>query len=182
MYTPTEAQKELYVIAVRAGDRITRAIQTYTKEMVRWLEAQYGETPPTYEQFWSDREALAILARENGLVDDQWVRKPYNAAVKALYQELPVSPSKAAVAKRLTRGSQNPTGERRHRPPKDPVKTVENAMHRMIESYGYAPVLSAMARILAERDETRREAKRVENLAGRIHNVDPALDTQPSMH
>lgn len=164
MYTPTDAQRELFVIACRAGDRISRAMQTYTRELVDWLKTQYGETAPTYDQFWSDREALAIIAKEKGLVDDQWVRKPYNAAVKALYKELPVSPSKTAVAKRLTR----PFTQQRKHPPKNPVKNVENAIHRMIEQYGYVDVLTAMAHILAEREETKREAKRVENLAIRI--------------
>lgn len=79
MYTPTEAQKELFKIAYKAGDRITRAIQTYTKDLVAWLKEQYGDTKPTYEQFWADREALAIIAKDKGLADDQWVRKPYNA-------------------------------------------------------------------------------------------------------
>lgn len=175
MYTPTEAQKELFVIACRAGERITRAMQTYTKELVVWLQGQYGETPPTYEQFWSDREALAILAKERGLADDQWVRKPYNAAVKSLYGDLPVSTSKEAIAKRLVRGS----SPRRHAPP-DParqLKTIENAMHRMIEQYGYAQVLTALSHILGEHEETHREGIRVGNLVKRI-----VLDPQQHMH
>lgn len=168
MYTPTEAQKELFVIACRAGDRITRAMQTYTKELVNWLKVQYGVNPPTYEQFWSDREALAILAKEKGLVDDQWVRKPYNAAVKSLYLELPVSPSKEAVAKRLVRAS----SPRKPRPARNPILNIENALHRMIGEYGYAQVLEAMSHILAEREETKREAIRVANLGKKVIQLD----------
>lgn len=176
MYTPTEAQKELFVIACRAGDRITRAMTTYTKELVAWLHAQYGETKPTYEQFWSDREALAILAKERGLADDQWVRKPYNAAVKSVYGELPVSPSKEAVAKRLVRGT-NP--RKPHAPdPARQLRTIENAMHRLIEQYSYAQVLTALSHILGEHEETQREGIRVANLSKRLAGV----DGRPSVH
>lgn len=76
---------------------------TMLTRMQALLKSKYGETMPTWMQAKGDRQALKALADERGLADDQWLRKPYNLAVKALYGALPESTSASAEAKRRMR-------------------------------------------------------------------------------
>lgn len=175
-YTP--AQVQLFKLAYRTSEMVNKALHNQLEQMTAWLKAQYGDTAPTYEQFWSDRDALKLLAAEKGLVDDQWVRKPYNAAVKALYGDIPLSPSKDAVDKRAQRpvlslaitgvtgkGAAGTVGTRSGKSlkvykvemPKDAVAAVR----QMLERYGFAQVLLAFSQVLAEHRETAKEAKRM---------------------
>lgn len=84
--------------------------ETMHSKMCKLLTSKYGEVAPTYEQFKADRAALKSLATDKGLSDDQWVRKPYNAAVKALYGELPAAQTAEALAKRKSRGATQKPG------------------------------------------------------------------------
>lgn len=101
----TNEQSQLFDISFKAAIAIDKLVRVQLKPLTQWLQEQYGDTMPTYEQFWSDRAALEALAKVRGLADDQTVRKPYNMAVKQRYGALPVSPSEAAVAKRAARAT-----------------------------------------------------------------------------
>lgn len=169
----TQAQVELFDLAYKAAKAIDKALNTQLGTMKDWLKEQYGDTCPTYDQFWSDRDALEALALERGLVDDQWVRKPYNMAIKAVYGALPVSTTAAAVAKRAVR----PEAQAR---PTQPVgakivkvsmpKDAETAVRQMLDHYGMAKVLIAFSTILGEHKETLKEAQRVRNLGDHMLN------------
>ena len=146
--------------------------------MRKLLLDQYGSTAPTWEQFRADRAALKILAEFKGLVDDQHVRKPYNAAIIELYGALPVSMSEAAVAKRASRpvhdkaaakaaieaataaargAKKGETGERN--------ESVPETIEQFIAKHGLAAVLQATARILAEKRESKLDATTLQAVA-----------------
>lgn len=187
----TPAQIQLFKLAYKTAEAINRQIHTQLEGMTAWLKTQYGDTPPTYDQFWSDRDALKFLAEEKGLADDQWVRKPYNMAVKALYGELPVSPSSHAVAKRTVRKSSGATPKRlvvKVKPPKLKMPAdAATAARQIIAYYGFAKVLMAFSEILSEYRETAKEAKRIEAL-GQQYTVThpeenaPAAQQRSAMH
>lgn len=178
----TSAHLQLFSITLKAAQEVDKVIRKHMDNIVQWLQVQYGDTPPTYEQFWDDRDALKALAKERGLKDDQSVRKPYNAAVRQLYGEqimvltagrsaLPVSTTKEAVAKRLV--TKAPTkkakvGAAVIAKPVKPTKAgntmpsdAEAAIRIVLERFGFGAVLMAFSRILAEKRETATEAKRI---------------------
>ncbi len=177
-HTPTAAQLELCKIAYKAGIAVDRAIRNGLDAMTTWLVSQYGKKPPTYEQFWSDRDALKAGAKQRGLVDDQTMRKPYNAAVKALYGELPVSQSLEAVSMRLRR----PVVDKKAKAEKVKQarverklaratttvavmpKDAETAVRQVMEHFGFAQILVAFSKILAEHRETVADAKHLASL------------------
>lgn len=80
-----------------------RAVQTMASKMETLVTSRYGTTCPTFAQHRADIKALDQLARDKGLTDGQWMRRPYNAAIIALYGALPVSMAPDAVAKREQR-------------------------------------------------------------------------------
>lgn len=187
-YTPAQAQ--LFKLAYRAAEAVDKVMQTQLGHMTDWLKEQYGDTPPTYDQFWSDRDALKAIAHERGLVDDQWVRKPYNSAVKVLYGELPVSISLEAVAKRAYRPEVG-KGRVAARPSKASLKLAYKvempkdaaaAVRQMLDRYGYGAVLAAFAQVLAEHRETAKEARRVEALAQEYAVLHPEERPQQKNH
>src|SRR5688572_17899812 len=77
-------------LAARAGVTMAQKLNTL-------ILAKYGDTCPTFEQYRDDQKALAQLAKDRKLVDNQWVRKPYAAAIKARFGALPVSQAPEAV-------------------------------------------------------------------------------------
>lgn len=95
----TAYHKALYAAADGARKATVKALDA----VKALLESKYGKTAPTYEQFRADRSALREIAKGKGLADDQWLRKPYNAAVTALYGALPEAQTAAAIAKRKVR-------------------------------------------------------------------------------
>lgn len=160
-------QRDVFEVAFKTGKAICDAVESQRDKMRALIQAQYGATCPTYEQFRADRAALRVLALERGLVDDQWVRKPYNAAVKELYGELPVSMSEAAVAKRAARPAPAPKAK----PGAKKGETVERAegeaesLEQFIAKHGLAKVLQAAAHILATRRESKLDATTLEAVA-----------------
>lgn len=190
----TQAQVHLFKLAYHASEAVDKVMKTQMAHMTDWLKAQYGDTPPTYDQFWSDRDALKLLAQEKGLADDQWVRKPYNSAVKALYGELPVSTTLDALAKRAYRPhADKATGKAGMAPPRPKLvykvempKDAIAAVRQMLARYGFAQVLVAFATILGENRETAKEAKRVDVLAQQyqlMHPEDkPMKNNHAAMH
>ncbi|PFH12862.1 hypothetical protein [Burkholderia sp. JKS000303] len=100
--TPVEVlpfHKSAYDIVAAAR----KAEQTMAAKLCVLLTSRYGDTMPTFAQYRADHDALAELAKAKGLTDNQWVRKPYAAAVIATYGALPVSMDAASVTKRAQR-------------------------------------------------------------------------------
>ena len=153
---------KLFDAGLRAADTLCKAVESQRVVMANLLRAQYGDKAPTYAQFRGDRDALRVMALDRGLVDDQWVRKPYNAAVLALYGALPVSDSPAAQAKRAQRpvaakGKAKPgavKGDTAARAASEPA-TIE----QFIAKHGAGKVLAELSRILATKRETALDAK-----------------------
>jgi hypothetical protein len=79
------------------------------------LASKYGVNAPSYEQFRSDRAALASIAKDAGMASDQYYRKAYNAAIVASFSALPVSQSAASIkarAKALAAGKGKGQGKK----------------------------------------------------------------------
>ena len=169
--------QDLFAAAYKGAEGIHKAVENQRALMRKLLLDQYGSVSPTYEQFRDDRAALKILALQKGLVDDQWVRKPYNAAIVELYGALPVSMSEAAVAKRAQRPVVDKVaakaaikdaltkagaikGDTTERDP-SAAETVE----QFIAKFGITNVLQAAARILAEKRESKLDATTLQAVA-----------------
>lgn len=145
-----------------------KAADTMLQRMVQLLKSKYGETSPTFAQYRGDQAALAQLAKDRGLVDNQWVRKPYAAAVKTLYGALPEAQTAAALAKRKVREAlaaskgekagavKGQTAPRRASEP----ETLEQYVARV----GVFKVLAACAAILEADKSTADMAKAVKAL------------------
>ena len=84
-----------------------RAEQTMASKMQALVTSRYGETAPTFEQHRADIKALDQLARDKGLTDGQWMRRPYNAAIVALFDKLPEAQTPEAIAKRAQRAQRD---------------------------------------------------------------------------
>lgn len=80
-----------------------RSAETMQQKLENLLRSKYKDTMPTIIAYTADQRALALLAEQRGLTDNQWVRKPYAAAVRAVYGALPVSTGQDAETKRYTR-------------------------------------------------------------------------------
>jgi hypothetical protein len=170
-------QRALFGTLFSAADKLCKAIETSKATCERAITAQYGNTCPTFEQFKSDRSALRVLSLERGLVDDQYVRKSYNAAIIKLYGALPVSMSEAAIAKRATRPtSNNPVSvgqdAKKSKAPATPAKRADDSeiatIGQFIAKFGHAAVLVEMAKILATETSTALDAKTLIAVAGHI--------------
>lgn len=169
----TPFQQDLFEIAFKGAEKVSKAMETQEQAMRRALLDHYGSTCPTYAQFRADRAALKILAAQKGLVDDQWVRKPYNAAIHQLYGALPVSDSPAAQAKAAQRAAKSGGEGQDVAPKRGAVKgnTTERAegeretIEQFIAKHGIAKVLAAASAILAERKETRLDATTLQAVA-----------------
>lgn len=157
---------------------------TMAKKMQALLISRYGEAlidssdkdnwgrpcaagGPTFEQYRNDQQCLAELAKSKGLTDNQWVRKPYAAAVKALYGALPVAMTAEAIQKRAQREANEaarkaneaaktagaPKGETTERVPSE-GETIEQVIARL----GVFQALDACVRILNAESSTKVQA------------------------
>lgn len=148
--TITPFHKSLFAAMVSCR----KANVTMLTKMQELLKSKYGATMPSYEQAKADRAALKSLAVEKGLADDQWLRKPYNLAVKALYGDLPASASASAQAKARARQAADkgkagaPKGEPAPRRASNP-----ESLEQYIARVGVFKVLEQCVLIL-EADET----------------------------
>jgi hypothetical protein len=97
----TQFHKDAYAIAQTA----CKAGITMAQKLSALLTARYGDTSPTFEEYRADQAALAHMAKLKGLVDNQWVRKPYALAVKSRYGKLPESQDPAAILKAAKRAA-----------------------------------------------------------------------------
>lgn len=122
---------------------------------------------PTHESYRNDQAALKLIAEQKGLADNQWVRKPYAAAVKALYGALPIAMSAEAIQKRAQREANEaarklaeaakpagaPKDETTERVPSE-SETIEQVIARL----GVFQALDACVRILNSESSTKAQA------------------------
>lgn len=99
----TAFHKDVFACINTQHTAVTKAQGTMQAKLGGLLTSKYGAVAPTFAQFKLDRAALKELAVQKGLADDQWLRKPFNAAVIALYGALPEAQTAAAIAKRAAR-------------------------------------------------------------------------------
>lgn len=167
----TPWQQDLFEAAFKGAEAVNKAEESNRAKMRAILLDQYGSTAPTFEQFRADRAALAILAKQRGLVDDQWVRKPYNAAIVDLYGALPVSMSPAAVAKRAEREAEQAKQAAKPGAVKGDTTqrdaSADEKLEQFIAKHGIAKVLSAAAKILAAKTESKLDATTLQAVASK---------------
>jgi hypothetical protein len=126
--------------------------ETMVARMRALLVSKYGETMPTYEQFKGDRLALAQLADDKGLKDDQWIRKPYNAAVKGLFGDLPKAPGSKVQGVKGGNGSK-PGAKKGETAPR--TTSERESLEQYITRVGVFKVLQQCALILEADDATK---------------------------
>ena len=158
-----------------------RAEQTLATKMQALVTSRYGETCPTFEQHRADIKALDQLARDKGLTDGQWMRRPYNAAIVALFDKLPESQAPEAIAKREQRAARDkvvkdaiakakadgtiapvgaPAGETQERQPSEGEQ-----LEQLIARVGVFECLYACLRILAADKTTEAQAVHMRKMA-----------------
>ena len=174
----SDRQQRLFCALFDAAEQLNTAHETLVDRIKSVLLEQYGDAMPAYEQYKDDRRAMTILALERGLVDDQWIRKPYCAAIKSLYGALPVSSSGAANAKRAARaaipkavkpvmtGADLDDDELLAELAK-PIVPVNNDMRaeQLIASIGVAQTLRILTKILATERSSQLHAKTLASIA-----------------
>lgn len=163
----TAFHKDVFEIA-RTGHR---AAETMAKKMQALITSRYGKTAPTFEQYRADRAALKQLAAEKKLADDQWLRKPYCAALKALYGALPEAQTAEAIAKRAQREAAEKAKKEKAGQEPDASKTgpkdgatqdrqpsEAEQIEALVARIGVFKALEACIAILAADDSTKAQA------------------------
>ena len=165
---------KLFAVAFDSAELVCKAVETQRERMRDVLRQHYGDVCPTFAQFKADRLDLKARALERGLVDDQWVRKPYNAAVIDLYGALPESDSAAAVAKRAQRDgavkavpapSAKAGAVKGQTTDRDP--SASETIEQFIAKHGAGNVLASLAKILATQRESALDAKTLQAVASK---------------
>lgn len=168
--------KDVYGVIDTARKATDKATGTMQQKLADLLRSKYGATMPTFEQFRGDRAALKELASQKGLADDQWVRKPYNAAVHLLYGALPEAQSAAAIAKRKVRdaeaaaklaagiktgtaGADKGKAGAEKSKPSERAPSADETIEQYIARVGLWQVMDACARLLNADKSTASEAK-----------------------
>lgn len=167
----------LFAQQARLSDAITAA-DVSSEAAVR---ARYGDVAPSFEAYRATKACFGALAKHRGLKSTQYIDKPFNAAIKALYGEqllaisggqsdLPVSMSVEAVQKRASRLSMGKATKAQ----RDAAQTASGAVkgntsarsasadetiEQFIARVGTGKVLAELAKILATARETALDAK-----------------------
>ena len=131
---------------------------TLAATLGKLIQAQYLGKSPSFEQYRNDQAALAEIAKERGLVDNQYYRKAYAGAIKAAFGEVPVSMDAAAVAKRLARGVKAKAGAKKgDTVARKPAQS--ETIEQLIARIGVFKVLESCAKLLEADDSTKEAAK-----------------------
>lgn len=162
-------QRACFDLALSTNKVIDKAQGNMAAKMKALVQSKYADVAPTYMQFRADRRALAHLAKEKGLVNDQHVRKPFNAAIIAVFGALPEAQTAAAIAKRKIRaatGSVTVVKSEGSENDDQPVLGPRNAsaseqIEQQIAKWGIAATLSALTKLLAVENSTKAASKLV---------------------
>lgn len=177
----TAFHKDVATIAISG----MRAGETMAKKMQALITSRYGAAAPAFEAYKADLKALDELAIERKLASGQWLRRPYCAALKVLFKDLPVSQAPDAIAKRLQRETAQaqvaaalkaakappapigaPVGQTQDRAP-SPAEQME----QVIAKIGVFEALYACLRILDSDDSTKAQAVHMRKMADKAHDA-----------
>lgn len=169
-----------------------RAEQTMAQRMQALITSRYGEVSPTFEQHRADIKALDQLARDKGLTDGQWMRRPYNAAIVALFDKLPEAQTPEAIAKRAQRAQRDavvkaaiakaketgaiaptgaPAGETQERAPSEAEQ-----LEQLIARVGVFECLYACLRILDADECTKPQVVHMRKMADKAKDASAKAD------
>lgn len=167
--TISSFQRACFDLALSTHKAVDKAQESMRVKMIAQIKSKYAEVAPTYLQFRTDRRALAHLAKEKGLVNDQHVRKPFNAAIIAVFGALPEAQTAAAIAKRKIRaatGTVTKVVSSDSENADQPAVGARNAsaseqIEQQIAKWGIAATLSALTKLLAVENSTKAASKLV---------------------
>lgn len=180
--------QDVYKIAMTG----IRATQTVAQKMAALVTSRYGDKAPTFEQYKADLKALDAIAAERKLADGQWLRRPYCAALKALYKALPESQAPEAVAKREQRAKRDaevkaaiakaketsaapaagaPKGETQERQPSEAEQ-----LEQLIARIGVFETLYACLRILDADESTKAQVVHMRKMADKAKDAATKAD------
>lgn len=156
------------------------------------VKARYGDKAPTYEAYRATKACFNALAKHRGLKSTQYIDKPFNAAIKALYgkqllaasngtSDLPVSMSKEAIQKRDNRVANG----KKTKAERDQItalvkagkagavkgdtatrsESASESIEQFIARVGAAKVLTELSRILATKRESATDATALQAIA-----------------
>lgn len=151
------------------------------------VKARYGDAAPSFEAYRATKACFGALAKHRGLKSTQYIDKPFNAAIKALYgaqllavskgaSDLPVSMSVEAVQKRASRislGKATKVQRDAAQAASGAVKgntapraaSADETIEQFIARVGTGKVLAELAKILATARETALDAKVLSGIA-----------------
>lgn len=145
-----------------------KAQVTLAAKLGSLIGAQYPKASPSFEQYRADQAALAELAKERGLVDNQYYRKAYAGAIKAAFGEVPVSMDAAAVAKRKARDIKAGLSKAKSGAVKGATSKRDPSIAETVEQFiarvGVFKVLDMCAKILDADDSTKEAAKTIKSV------------------
>lgn len=163
----TDFHRDAYNIAMTGA----RANMSMGKKLAELIHTRYGDTSPTFEQYREDQAALRELAKVRKLADNQWVRKPYAAAIKARFGKLPVSLDPAAVLKAAKRAADAAAKPKAAGAPagatQDHGATPDEQIDALVTRVGIFKMLEACTRILAADDLTKGQAAHIGKMAAK---------------
>lgn len=169
-------QTRLFDVAFKQAELVADAENNAAQVMQTALALQYGDTAPTFKEFQADRAALRALAMHKGLVDDQWVRKPYNLAVKALWGALPVAMTEAAILKRAQRDAKPKAAVQAVAKPgavkgdtAERAPSANETVEQLIARIGIYATIKAVTRILATERASATDKATLEAVAERYN-------------
>jgi hypothetical protein len=185
----SDYHKDIFKVA-QTGQRATETMRVKLQNL---LVSKYGAPVttvgadgvrilsggPTFEQDREDKKALAQLAKDKGLKSDQWVRKPYNAALTALYGKLPEAQTPEALRKAAERKIAQeaiakaraaaaapagaPKGETNDRAP-----TEAEQIDSLVTRIGLIKTADAIVRILKADERTKVQATHLEKMLAKV--------------
>lgn len=150
---------------------------------------------PSKADYDEDQKQFAELAKARGLASNQWVRKPYAAAVKSVYGTLPITETAEALAERQRRKAGGAsTGHANAAEVQQPAKagrtegetqerrpSKAEQIEQVVTSYGIPATMEAIARILDGKPDTALAAKTMRALVEEMRGgapVDVKLNTR----
>jgi hypothetical protein len=158
----TKFHRDLFGVAFKHADLLNKAVETQRAAVSAMISIKYGEAKPSYIAFRADRAALRALSLERGLVDDQYIRKVYNACLIGLYGSLPAS--ETANAKRQPKSAK---GNAKAKKAPDLLKgiTSTDAIGQVIAKFGVGRVLDEVRKILSTSASTKTDASALDAIA-----------------
>jgi hypothetical protein len=185
--TISKQDEALFNALFNAQATLSAAMLSADVFSVAAVRARYGDDAPSFEAYTATKACFGALAKHRGLMSTQYIDKPFNTAIKALYgaklleisgghSDLPVSMTPAAVQKRASRVSLGQATKSQKDANKAAVgavkgvtsprsESVAETIEQFIARVGPGKVLAELSKILSTARETMTDAKVLDAIA-----------------